>query len=76
MEVGLYTVLHSADDRIKPPIRASFTTFDCLDNDNALCHGLLKHVMIGVSIAPAYHRVSVVSDTAPVRGLSLDAGAL
>ena len=73
----MYTVLHSENDRIKPPIKASFLALDdCLDNNAALSQGLLKHVMTGVSVAPRYSSVSLVSDKASVCGLSLDAGGL
>ena len=77
IEGALYTVLHSQNDKIKPPIKASFLSlFDCLDNNAALSQGLLKHVMTGVAVTPRYSSVSLASDKASVCGLSLDAGGL
>ena len=77
IEGALYTVLHSQNDKIKPPIKASFLSlFDCLDNNGALSQGLLKHVMTGVAVTPRYSSVSLASDKASVCGLSLDAGGL
>ena len=77
IEGALYTVLHSQNDKIKPPIKASFLSLDdCLDINAALSQGLLKHVMTGVSVTPRYSSVSLASDKASVCGLSLDAGGL